>query len=134
MGLSYSRPRGTAVSLGAMERKLVQRREQADVRLAAPSDQDCVTGRGPLRVPTEDASEVVGTDYVRAGGLRSGADGTRTRGLRSATPTLSQLSYSPERQDCSSRSSSIDPSLTPLRYLGVSKTHSAGVRTIGVCA
>src|SRR3954454_18020119 len=99
MGGSYSRPRGAAVALRGIEIQLIAGREEADVGLAAAGDEDLVARGRPLRVPAEETSKIVGANNLGAcPDLRSGADGTRTRGLRRATAALSQLSYSPRKQ------------------------------------
>ena len=49
---------------------------------------------GSVHPVAEALAKLVGADHGGAI-LGSGADGTRTRGLRRATAALSQLSYSP---------------------------------------
>jgi hypothetical protein len=98
--IAARRLRGAAVAGTGLERKLVARREEAHVRLAPAGHKDLMARCSTLGIPTEETTEIVCADDVRAWrDLRSGADGTRTRGLRSATPTLSQLSYSPFKDE-----------------------------------
>jgi hypothetical protein len=52
---------------------------------------DLARGRS-LEVEAEVIAELVATDFGASG---SGAEGTRTPGLRAASATLFQLSYSP---------------------------------------
>ncbi len=52
-------------------------------------------GRRSLEIPPEAVAKFVSTDHGRAVGVLSGASRTRTDGLRAASATLFQLSYSP---------------------------------------
>jgi hypothetical protein len=59
-------------------------------------DDNVHPGRGELHPVAEALAERVGADHDVGARRGSGADGARTHDLRSARPTLSQLSYSPE--------------------------------------
>jgi hypothetical protein len=58
-----------------------------------PGDLQHLAGSCPFHVPAEALAELVGAYDRRYRG--SGAEGTRTPGLRAASATLFQLSYSP---------------------------------------
>src|SRR5436853_5255838 len=83
------------VRSGTSRRQVELRRDrgQPQLRLAATRYQDLLAGRRALHVPAEAVAELVGADD---GGLRSGARGTRTPGLLTASQALFQLSYSPK--------------------------------------
>ena len=93
---SYSRPRGAAVSLAAVERQLLPRREQANVWLAAARDEELLAGGRALHVPAKTAAALVDANGAR--GVVSGASRDRTGDLLLAKQALSQLSYGPRRQ------------------------------------
>ena len=77
-------------------------RDEPRVGAPVPTDTDLLAGRGPIQVVAEAVAELVRADLNRRrarrpirSGTESGAEGTRTPGLRAASATLFQLSYSP---------------------------------------
>src|SRR5688500_14819419 len=71
------------------------RRPEAHVRATAASHGELQPASGLLQPEAKVLAELVGADDLWPVRWRSGAEGTRTPGLRRATPALSQLSYSP---------------------------------------
>ena len=68
---------------------------QPDARSAPSRNANLFASRGPLEVPPEAVAKFVSTDHGRDVTVLSGASRTRTDGLRAASATLFQLSYSP---------------------------------------